>query len=334
MKTQTKLLLAFVFMLTVMYSLSSPIFAQAVLQLTVYPAIQEKEVKAGETTRLQVQFRNSSDNAVNGTINVANYIVVDKKGTPRIIDDARADVKYAAGSWITPAANAVAIPANDFITVDLNIKVPNEVPSCGAYAMVYFQPEAGTVLSQGTGRETGVGMTPRIGSLINFTVQNKRCNILARISNVQLPEFVEHGPISAKFDIFNGGDVHIAPRTLVNVSNMFGKYAFRETAEEKRIFPETSKAYDVKFGEKWMFGRYKVDVVASYDNNQRATQSAYIWVLPWKEISVLVLALIIAGLLINNMIKKSRGHAEKMEEALAEEKEEIEKLKAELRNKE
>jgi len=83
-----------------------------------------------------------------------------------------------------------------------------------------------------------------------------------------------------------------------------------------------------------MFGRYKLAIeVASGANKPKVTTVGYVWALPWRFTLVVVLALIILILLGRNLYQKTVVKEAKLEEMVEEEKEEIERLKEELRKK-
>src|SRR5437764_942832 len=73
----------------------------APVALTVFPAIQDINLKPGQQTRFQIQFKNSSDQVISGVVKAADYIVTDKKGSTQLIDKGQLSPKYGAASWIT-----------------------------------------------------------------------------------------------------------------------------------------------------------------------------------------------------------------------------------------
>lgn len=339
MKITKKLVFILVILSTFYLLLSTTIHAQQsldVLPMTVFPAVQDRLVKPGERARFQIQFRNGGDSPVAGLIRVANYLIVDKQGTPQLIEDANTEPKFGAASWITAAVDRITIPPKDFVTVDLAAQVPYDVTTCGKYAMVYFEPSL-TNLTNPTAPvqpNSASIIRARLGGLVNFQVQSKECKEMAELQNIIASKFLEYGPIDLKFDVYNGGDLHIAPRGLAVLTNLFGQGVDQQVLQDQNVFPESAKTMDLKFGSHLMFGRFKINLEASYGTQGKKLMSTvYVWVFPWKVTVIVLLALIILILLVRNFYGKTIKKEASLESEIKEEKEEIEKLKEELRRR-
>jgi hypothetical protein len=242
--------------------------------------------------------------------------------------------KFSAASWIISEPNVVAIPSNDFVTVDLYITAPKDVSGCGHYAIAYFQPN---IIGKKTPSDKGsMAITAKIGSLINISVKDKNqvCKESVNFSQISAPKFLEYGPIKVAFDLINSGDIHMAPKGIATLTNFTGDLVDQKTITDQRIFPESAKAYEVQVGSKWMFGKYKVNLLASYgDKNQTLAKSIYVWVFPWTIALIVFLALIIILIVLKTISDKYSKKEAILEEEVKEEKEEIEKLKEQLKKR-
>lgn len=337
MKTKIQIIFFIFFLCVTCYMLHvTQVSAQSsTLPLSAFPAIQDKEVTPGEKTRLQVQFKNGSDIVVSGYVKTADFTIGDKQGTPILIENAQQKPKYGAASWITPLTDFISIPPHDFITVDLFITVPTEVGTCGNYAIVYFQPSPESMKAAlGGSRASASSVTQKLGTLINFQVQKQACKEGAQISRFETPTLMEYGPIEASFDILNTGDLHITPKGVLITSNIVGQPTDQQILQEQRIFPESAKEYKATIGQRLMFGRYKLSLNASYGlKDQLLSKTAYVWIIPWKIITVILLAILILILLITNTYKGFAVKEHTLERSLEEEHAEIERLREELKRK-
>jgi len=303
------------------------------LPITVFPAIQDVEITPGGKTRIQMQVRNGSTEVINGVIKSADYVITDNIGTPRLIEDTQLAPKHSAASWIKAEQTEVAIPSNDFITVDLYITAPQEVTGCGHYAIVYFQPN---VIGKRVPGKGSMAITSKVGSLINISVKNTAapCQENMGFSKINAPKFLEYGPIKIDFNLINSGDIHLTPKGIATLINFIGGLTDQKVITDQRIFPESAKNYELSLGNKWMFGKYKINLMTSYgEKNRSVAESISVWVLPWKVMIIVILTIIILIVLakgiINNYVKKEVV----LEEEIKEEKEEIEKLKEQLRRR-
>lgn len=334
-----KILTIFVFILlssSIYHLASNPVLAQENTTLTVFPAVQDVKVNPGESTRTQIQFRNGSDNLVTGVVKVADFIVTDKKGTTELVEDPLLRPKYSAAAWIKISDNTVAIPKNEIVTENLYISPPMDLTSCGYYAIVYFQPDTSITKTLGAQKQSASSINSKIGGLINFIVQNKKCLENVSISRLDSPIFSEYGPVNVSFDLLNLGDIHESPKGTVMLTDLFGHYVDQQSIKELRIFPEKAKEYQLSLGQKWLMGRFKINVLASYgvDNPITIERSVLVWVFPWRIALAVVLAILIIVYISSNLYKRMVVKEDSLEKELAKEKQELEKLKQQLHKRE
>ena len=305
------------------------------LGVTVFPAFQDTEVKPSDSTRLQVQFKNGTGSFLSGTVKFADFVVKDEMGTPLIIENQPVKPKYAASYWLSTNSPEITIPPSDFATVDIFVNVPEEVTACGHYAIVYFEPDSGNAPNAEGNTSSAASISPRVGALLNFKVNKPNCADNVKVTKFQAPFFIEHGPIPVEFNLLNLGDVHVVPRSLIMLSNMFGKTVDQSAVREFRIFPEAVKSFTPSLGHKWMIGRYKVSLNGYSNGPKNAAFAAYtyVWVFPWRLVLIIVLAIIIVALFGRNIYGRVKTHQDILEKEVENEKAEIEKLKEELKKR-
>ncbi len=308
--------------------------AQNELSITAFPAVQEKEVAPGEHAHLQVQFKNATDAVTTGQVRVADYIINDKSGSVVIIEDNLKKPAYSASSWITLSSNTITIPPKDVVTVDLFVSVPAKVASCGNYALIYFQPTLPSNNEIKNNLNSTSGISAKIGTLINFKVSGRECKENINVISFTSPPLEEYGPVKVSFELLNTGDIHLSPQGIVTMTNFLNNYVDSEKIKDQRIFPETAKKYESRLGHKWMLGRYKIDLAASYGaNGKRLIASTFVWVIPWKAVSIVLLTFLIIFLLIRSMVEGSRKRSQVLQTEVEHEREEIEKLKEQLKRR-
>ena len=324
---------ALAFVLAVCGLLSpAPSYAQSILPLTVGPARQQIVVDPGEQASFSIKFYNDSDTTISGIIKVADFIVQDKDGSPRIIDDvSQASPKYAASTWITLPFDRTTISAEDKVTVQASLVVPKDARPGGRYVTVYFEPSVG--VPEPVGNDTTQGVAPRIASLLYIRVAGPITEN-AIISNLFTKSFYEYGPVSVTAEILNRGDYHIRPRGILTLTDPLGSVLEQTSLQEVNIFPDAARSYENKLGTKWMIGRYKINLVASYgEKGQALERSIYVWVFPWKIATMILLFVIILILLARNAYKRIIVKENVLEAEIRSEKAEIEKLREELKRR-
>ena len=309
------------------------IYAQSVLPLTVGPARQQITVNPGELAAFSVKFYNDSPTPIFGIVKVADFVVQDKEGSPRIIEDAtQASPRFSASAWVTLPYDRMSIPANDKTLVQASLTVPKDARPGGRYIAVYFEPS--TAVPQAVNDEAaGQGVSPRIASLLYIRVAGAITES-ALVNNLFTKSFYEYGPIKVDSEILNRGDYHIRPRGVLSLTDPWGGLVEQAPLKEENIFPDAVRSYENMLGSKWMIGQYKVTLVASYgEKGQVLTRSIYFWAFPWKIASVIALSLIIALLFGRSLYMRLAVKEASLEHMIETEKEEIEKLKDELKKR-
>jgi len=327
-----KILIYFIFGIIISFILN-PVAAQTTLPIQVSPTRQEISIYPGEQTGFKVKFFNLSETPIYGILKVADF-TVEADGRPRIIDNIElAPPKYAASNWIDLPYDTITIAAQDKVTVQGKIIVPQNAGPGGRYAAIYFEPTTEFPKSIGVRQEAGAAITARIASLIYLKIPGDYQEN-ASLSKYFAPSFFEYGPVKVETDILNLGDYHIRPKGVVILTNMMGQLVGQESLKEQNIFPNSARSYQSIIGQKWMFGRYRAEINASYGEKGRVLKNfIYIWVFPWKVATIILLTLLILVLLGRNVYKNVVIKETKLEDEVKKEKEEIEKLKAELRKK-
>ena len=310
--------------------LTHTVNAQSSLLFTVSPARQQVVANPGEEFPISVSFYNQSEHPVAGLIKVSDFIVEDDKGTPTIVENENLGTpKYSASAWIALPYNRISIGTNKKAVVIATVKIPKEAKPGGRYAAVYFEPITAAKLSGGA----GANITPRIASLIYIRVAGPIVEN-AFISSMFANSFYEYGPIDVYAKIMNKGDFHIRPRGTFTLTNFFGTKTDESKLKEANIFPETQYSYQSKIGQKWMMGKYTINLNATYGSKEQYVEHAVsVVVFPWRISIFVFLSIIIAAVVGRYFYKNFLKKESILENKLSKQDEEIEKLKKQLENK-
>lgn len=312
--------------------------AQQIMPLTVVPPKQEVLINPGERFSTSVKFLNQGDSPTTGTLSVLDFIVEDDRGTPIFLDSpqvvgtTKIPAKYSAASWIGIPQNSLAIPAKGNVSVPITINVPAGAVPGGRYAAVLFQPAGSLTLgSPDSAQETPIAI--RLASLIYIRIAGP-ISESASVVKFEGPAFLEYGPATITTQILNQGNYHISPKGNVVLKDIFGRVVAKSDLEAKNIFPGTSRSYTNQLGQKLMIGKFTVALDASYGETGKLLASAFtLWVLPWKIMLAILLAVVIIALSGTMWYKRFKRKEEKLVEELKEEKTELEELKEELKDK-
>jgi len=305
-----------------------------VLPMSVAPARQEVFVDPGETTAVTVKFFNYSDAPVSGPLKVADFIVEDKEGSPTFLEEGAAvtgltkiSPRFSAASWISLPYDRISIAPKNKVNIQAKINVPTNAGPGGKYLAIYFEP--GGQVSEATGglKEAASPVSVRLAALVYLRVSGP-IKEDAYVVKLSMPKFSEYGPVNIATEILNRGDYHIRPKGSILVTNLFGKQIDSAELKEQNVFPDASRVYENKVGEKWMFGKYKAELAAAYGESGKAlTAVAFFWVIPWKVTIIIILTIVILIILFNNFFIKFKKREEQLEEKIEKLEEKLEEEK-------
>ena len=307
--------------------------AQSSLPLTVAPSRQEILINPGETTAITVKFLNQADTPVSGPVKAADFIVQDKDGSPTFLEEgptvtgaATISPRFSAASWITLPYDRITIAPKNKVSVQAKISVPKNALPGGRYVAIYFEPGGTPASAKATaGKEATSPVTVRLAGLIYLRIAGP-VEESARATQFTAPKFLEYGPIPVTAEILNLGNYHIRPIGSITLTSMLGKVVDQQLLNEENIFPEASRVFENKIGDKWMFGKYKLELAASYGETGKAiAATVFVWVVPWKAIVIVTLAIIIAILLTSLIYHRFVRREEELEEKIEDLEEKLEK---------
>jgi preprotein translocase subunit YajC len=314
------LILIFIFSFFI-FHLSRQAQAQTTLPLIVTPTRQELTVEPGNTGAATVKFLNQGQTPVSGILRAADFIVEDKEGTPTFLEGEKSlPLSFAASSWVELPYDRITIAAKDKVTIQAKIAVPEGTKPGGRYLAIYFEP-GGTAGQTAGEKQASTPISIRIASLVYLRVAGP-VEEKAFLLKFACPKFLEYGPIKVTSEILNRGNLHIRPRGTITLTNFLGKEVGRQVLKEENIFPDTSRIFVNSLGPKWMLGKYKLNLTASYgETGQVLTATTFAWVFPWKvglSLLLAIIAIILTFVLFYNRVLKREKQLEKKVEELEE----------------
>jgi len=318
----------FAYLLICLFAYSRQVSAQVSLPLTVAPARQELIINPGEKTAVIVKFLNQGTEPVSGLLKVADFIVEDSQGSPTFIEGpTQISPRFAAASWVELPYDRITIAPKDKVLIQAKINAPKDAEAGGRYIAIYFEP--GGSVSEATSAADKEATTPiaiRIAGLISIRVAGP-VEENAYVTQLTAPRFLEYGPIPITTEILNKGNYHIKPKGTITIYSLFGKKIDQQLIKEQNIFPDVTRTFENKLGQKWLLGKYKIELNASYgESGKILTATVFTWIFPWKIVSIIVLAIIIIILLISLFYHRLKKHAEVLEEKVEELEEKLEEV--------
>jgi hypothetical protein len=273
---------------------SSAVNAFGAVSITLYPTSFKLSLKPGEVYSGVVTVVNP--NKVNITVVPEKEIL---SGGPEGSIELTGEELNSFGflSWISFDKKEKTLAPEEKYEMPFKIELPQNAQPGDHYAALLFRAVPAEV-----NKNTGIGTTGRVGTviLVNVAGETKKTGI---IESVKFPKFVSRGPINIKVEIKNTGNTFFNPDGIVKIKGLL--QGEEKSWESKLVFPNYSRSYEVKWDQKYLFGLFKVDVVANAPGGEKMpSQSSYFWAFPWQEALAVVILLVIIKIGVKKLKKK------------------------------
>lgn len=292
--------------------------------LTAIPPKVELKGDPGQTLTATLKIRNDSTETKYFAVNVEDFVVVDKIGTPIPVKSSTNN-RWALSSWIS-APKEIPVDAGGMQILNITVKIPTTALPGGHYAMITYDPNPEA--KPGDLKQTGNVISQRVGSLILVSV-NGDVQEQANILSFSAPQFTEKGPVDFTGTVESVSGIHINPKGSITISDPLNLKVADIPLETGNIFPETARDFLATWKQTWGWGRYRADLNLTYGTkNSVISSSIYFWLFPIRLVIYSLTAIISILTVIILLNKRSKKHQEELEkevQALKEELQHIEK---------
>ncbi|MBR3169146.1 hypothetical protein IKF23_01755 [Candidatus Saccharibacteria bacterium] len=210
-------------------------------QFSVSPMSQRIELKSGETYNGSILVANSIESTEDFyfKISVSPYNVEGVEYTP---DFLTMTDRSRIVDWIELDTKTGRLEPNEVKEIHFSIKVPEDAPSGGQYAMIGVSSD-----NTATNSNTAVKDVFEMASLIFATVDGETRHD-GRILDMQVPGFVASGNPVISTTLTNNGNVHETATIAITVKNhITGETVYPKDAEnmafETIVMPETTRLF-------------------------------------------------------------------------------------------
>lgn len=304
--------------------------AQEDITISLANSRNEINLSPGQSQRVMLTVLNKSSQPITGNLKVLDFIIDGETDKPYLLEGQTGlSSKFAAASWIKLPSDLIAVAPDDQTNFDVTVSAPIDALPGGHYAAVMLSVN----FDSSKESSSGSNIIPRIVSLflVNIAGEVKENAV---ISKFLAPFMVEYGPVKITSAITNRSNTHISPKGFFTITDWFGRTLTQDKLETANIFPDTTKNYENLIGNNLMIGRYKVTLSAAYGNQGKIVESyRYFWIIPWRLIISLTLALAIVIIFLKNRKSKTGLYIHHIQKKLKEEEQEIENLKKQIKKK-
>lgn len=293
---------------------ATPLFAQSSLSIGVSPTFKVLKVQPGETYTDEIVFWNLSENTDTYDIYIRAFKQIENQpGTAVILtEEEEKDLLYSASKWITVDKEKLVLEPNKNTKLRYTINVPLDITN-GEYNAQIFLISENESEEQGTVTFTNLAAgTPILLQVGDEFVEN--AELLQFFSDQKTYEKVNVDFIT---QIKNLGDTHITPAGEIVVENIFRQEVARIpfNRNKQSLLRDNLGNYTDNWSQqgyltpekKIAIGPMKAKLIVTYRSFQPGfatlTSEASFWIIPWKIIIGILLALL-TGIIIYVSKKK------------------------------
>ena len=310
------------FLASVFLFLTIPQKTQA---LTLIPPSFEVELTPGQPYDGRIKLFNEADRTVTLYSEITNFTAKDETGNPSYSFDAPLE---GMALWIDIEKGPFILEPKERVEIPFSIRTPDNAEPGGHYAIIFLsdQPPA----TAGGGK---ISVGSKIGSLIMGRVAGEivEDGSIASFSLDANGKILTRLPAHFAVRYQNSGNAHLRPSGTITVKNLFGRTTktLDINATKSAVLPRSTRKFEAVWekneaktttGGTWSqfwtelrneksnfaFGRYTAELTLVAGQNQKIENQATLpfWVIPWRLLIIVIIALGIVGCFFLLILKR------------------------------
>jgi hypothetical protein len=264
--------------------------AEQALTVGASPVFSLITANPGSSTTRQITLTNSSDLALNVSVESRGFTATDDKGGSDFPNS-----KSGPQHWFSFSPSTFSVPAHSSFRVPVTISVPKDTVSGGHYASVFFIASAQQPSTAGV---TQINFSARVGTFFFMTVGGN-LHPDGKVVRFSTKLFWQQAPIRFKLAVHNFGNIHIKPHSVISITNVFGKEVYRAIDPGLYVLPGKSRNSELASGTKLSPGYYSARLTTKITSTSKETvKTVGFWVIPWQLFLIVLFVLMLGAILI------------------------------------
>lgn len=260
--------------------------------ISISPLTFDLSANTGDTLIDELIVRNSGKETVNISVESQDFVASGEEGDIALSEE---KTTYSLSSWIKIDNGTFQLTGRQQKKVKFSINIPSNAEPGGHYASVY------AYLRPSTEADTGAYIGQKIGSLVLLKVAGAVKEEATIDTFKTVKSWYEKGPVEFDVRIKNTGNVHIKPKGMIAVTNIWGNKVVDIPVDQKNVLPGSTRHMSAIWQDIPKFGKYTATLLSYYgEDNKQITEATTFWIIPWKAIiiwSVIIIIIVTAAYL-------------------------------------
>ncbi len=222
-------------------------------RIQLSPSQMELDLQPGKTITKTFEVQNTGTKDLSYEVLVSPYSVTGED----YASDFATETKYNdLAKWVTLSDKGGTIEPNTSKEITATIRVPEDVPAGGQYAVIL----ARMVDADGKEDSTAVSVVRQVGIIMYSNIDGDTRKD-AKVAENKIDSFLFEPPVSASSVVENNGNVHVEATYTLQVYSIFGGdevYTNEENPEKRMILPETRRFNKIVWDGAPQLGLFKV----------------------------------------------------------------------------
>lgn len=273
--------------------------------MAVSPPLFELSANPGQTLNHEIRVDNLTDQPLNLTVDRRDFTAQGEEGQVDL-KNPEENVTNSLASWVSTDPSQATIEPKASQIFKFSIAVPANAEPGGHFASIVFKTDAKPVDGG-----TGAAIAQEVGTLLLVKVAGDITEKAEIASFSTGKSLWEGAPITFVSRIKNTGNVFFKPRGTITITNQFGSEVAKLQLEERNVLPDSIRRLSNEWRPKLTMGYYTATLAVTYGtNNEVITSTTQFYIIPYRLIGIIILALAILAFLIYRYRDRFKAAAE------------------------
>lgn len=268
--------------------------------VTVVPPKFELVANPGDHITEDLRVGNPGSADVIFQTDAEDFVASGDQGGVSFIEDANAPKStFSLAKWVTIEPSQFTVAAGGERVIHVNIVVPKDGEPGSHFASVQIK-----LAQSGPPAAGSAAVESKINSLILLRVTGAVTEKITLENFSTSDSYFQHGPIDFTLKTKNEGNVHLAPKGTIVITDMFGRKVKEIPLKEANVLPLSERSVKTTWEDTNMIGRYTATLFATYGTDKvPLNASTSFIVLP---VPIIIILLVIIFLILFFLFQRRR----------------------------
>jgi hypothetical protein len=289
-----KKILVVIFLFFLSFTATKKVLASDAVALKVAPLFFDLNVNPGEQKTGQIYVENKSENEMHVAVEFSDFFIDDRGNY--IFSDGKdvtnAELKpYLMKDWFLVDSQDFNLQKGENRLVKYTINVPNDTNLGGHYGTIFFKTDCQKIEDKNViySDKSSLCVSGRVGTLFLMTIGGDAVR-KGEIGQMNIPRFTLSDKADFAIDVKNTGNAHFRPEGNIDVQSVTGNQIFHMDIKDKTLLPYRGYVLGGEIARSDHIGLYRLTgAIRDGDGNEMRFQR-WMFMFPWKELSILVIA--------------------------------------------